>query len=367
MSYVKLFESILDSTVWQEDLHVKVVWITMLAMKDIDGVVHASIPGLAKRAGVTTPQCEEALAKFLGPDPYSRTKTNDGRRIAEVDGGWEVLNHDKYRDLLDADDQRAKAAERMRRYRERKRDVTVTPSDARDVTVRHADPDAEDQDLDLDLGSSRSPPEPPDPGAVVGAERDRVVVPTPVPPEVWAERDRIRGEIPNPGLPAELLNPPDPPPGTHAKFLRSTQVPHDPEAPRRRRKLITDAWNYAILAHNQLRVVEHIDEHVAEPWPIAPGGSYPPLVELEKRIDELIAGFGLEKAGVKIRNRVDVAATAARRDQTLKWFTPSRMWDAKPFAHDVELSPKQVETRAGPRAVPNPRPDPERRPSKKLG
>lgn len=143
MSYVKLFESILDSTVWLEDLHVKVVWITMLAMKDADGIVHASIPGLAKRAGVTLAQCEESLAKFLGPDPYSSSKEHEGRRVAEVDGGWRVLNHDKYRDQLDQDDQRAKAAERMRRYRERRTvgDVTVTPSDAGDVTVRHTDPD----------------------------------------------------------------------------------------------------------------------------------------------------------------------------------------------------------------------------------
>jgi hypothetical protein len=145
VSYVKLFESILESTVWQESLHVKVVWITMLAMKDRDGVVEASIPGLGRRAGVTTEQCEEAINKFLAPDKYSRTKEHDGRRIEAVDGGWYVLNHDKYREKLDEDDQRAKATERMRRLRERRKggDAGDVTRDAGDVTVRHADTEAD--------------------------------------------------------------------------------------------------------------------------------------------------------------------------------------------------------------------------------
>lgn len=79
-TYAKLFGSILDSTVWQESLPTKVVWITMLAMKDRDGYVGASVPGLASRAGVTIKECEEALKKFTSPDPYrGRGITKGGR------------------------------------------------------------------------------------------------------------------------------------------------------------------------------------------------------------------------------------------------------------------------------------------------
>lgn len=95
-SYTKLFGKLVYSTVWQEALHVKVVWITMLAIKDMNHVVQASIPGLAKLAGVTIPQCEESLARLMAPDPYSGTKENEGRRIKELDGGWLVLNGEKY-------------------------------------------------------------------------------------------------------------------------------------------------------------------------------------------------------------------------------------------------------------------------------
>ncbi len=132
--YTKLFSSILESTVWLETPPVKVVWITLLAMADRDGCVQASLPGLAKRAGVERGQCEQALALFLAPDPDSRTTSNEGRRIVAVDGGWRLLNYETYRERASAEESRTKAAERQRRYRERHgkslsvTGVTVTPS-----------------------------------------------------------------------------------------------------------------------------------------------------------------------------------------------------------------------------------------------
>jgi len=133
VGYTKLSCDIIHSSVWQTPLHVKVMWITMLAMSDKDGEVHASIPGIAKVADVTLEQCEDALTRFSSPDPYSRTKDFDGRRIEPTEDGWRLLNHEKYRNLMSANDIRSKAAERQRRFRERnKRYVTprVTESDA---------------------------------------------------------------------------------------------------------------------------------------------------------------------------------------------------------------------------------------------
>lgn len=121
MTYTKLFGSILDSTVWQEALEVKVVWITLLAMSDKNGEVDASVPGLAYRAGVTLAQCEEALKKFSSPDPHSRTKENEGRRIREKDGGWVLLNHGKYRAMLSKEDRREYQRIKQAEYRVKKR------------------------------------------------------------------------------------------------------------------------------------------------------------------------------------------------------------------------------------------------------
>lgn len=100
-SFTKLFSSITESTVWGESHATRIVWITMLAMADRRGRIAASIPGLANRARVTLEEAEHALGRFLAPDKYSRTPDNDGRRIEPIDGGWKLLNYEKYREMRD--------------------------------------------------------------------------------------------------------------------------------------------------------------------------------------------------------------------------------------------------------------------------
>ncbi len=120
-TWCKLFGSIVTSTIWQEDLPTKVVWITMLAMKDRDGVVHGSVPGLAKMAGVSIEECLRALEKFKGPDAYSRSQEWGGRRIKDVDGGWVILNHLKYRDEK-GDYRREYNRRKQAEYRQKKKE-----------------------------------------------------------------------------------------------------------------------------------------------------------------------------------------------------------------------------------------------------
>jgi hypothetical protein len=139
--YTKLFSSIITSTVWREPAHVKLVWITMLALSDRFGLVEASVPGLADMARVKREECEDALRVLSSPDPDSRTKDNDGRRIVEADGGWRLLNHAKYREKMGADERRQRNAEYMRDYRARKGVSKTTISHVRRVEHTEADPD----------------------------------------------------------------------------------------------------------------------------------------------------------------------------------------------------------------------------------
>ena len=118
--YTKLFGSILESTIWQEAAHIRLVWITMLALVDRTGVVNASVPGLAHRAGVSLKEVEEALEKFMEPDPYSRSSENEGRRIERVDGGWLILNYAKYRAKYSEEDRREYKRVKQAEYRARK-------------------------------------------------------------------------------------------------------------------------------------------------------------------------------------------------------------------------------------------------------
>lgn len=143
MQFTKLFNSILDSTIWQESKETKLIWVTMLAMSDKDGDIHASIPGLASRAGVSIEECEEALKCLLSPDKYSRTKDNEGRRIAEIDGGWVLLNHAKYRALLSAEERREYMRRKQQESRERRSSKTVNVGQSLSTLSTHTEAEAE--------------------------------------------------------------------------------------------------------------------------------------------------------------------------------------------------------------------------------
>ncbi len=101
LTFTKLFSSITESTVWCEPNHVRIMWITMLAMADRRGRVWGSVPGLANRARVSVEEARDAITRFLSPDPDSRTPDHEGRRVEPIDGGWRLLNHEKYRAIRD--------------------------------------------------------------------------------------------------------------------------------------------------------------------------------------------------------------------------------------------------------------------------
>ena len=126
--FTKLFSGLVHSTVWREEMHVKVVWITMLALADRHGHVLASMPGLADASRVTLEQCEDALARLSAPDKHSRTKEHEGRRIEVTDGGWALLNYVKYRNLRDDENRRQQVREAVSRHR------------AKVITVSHGKP-----------------------------------------------------------------------------------------------------------------------------------------------------------------------------------------------------------------------------------
>lgn len=149
--YVKLFGSILDSSIWSTDLATRVVWITMLTMADEYGIVYASVDGLANRARVSIPECRRALRILVSGDRNSRTKNDrgtkfEGRRVETVEGGWQVINYRKYRELRS----RKQIADAMRQARHRVKEATerdrhVTNVTSHDVTVEaEAEAEAEE-------------------------------------------------------------------------------------------------------------------------------------------------------------------------------------------------------------------------------
>lgn len=168
MAFVKLDCGILDSTIW-EDRDAREVFLTALLMAVPDelltpqpqldvrslkqtgwtvpagwyGFVAAAGTGIIKRAGLGHKNGFAALERLCEPEAGSRSPEYDGRRMARVSGGYVILNYIRYRE------RDYTAAERSRRYRERKQLLASrVESDAsrvasRNVTQAEADGEAE--------------------------------------------------------------------------------------------------------------------------------------------------------------------------------------------------------------------------------
>lgn len=122
--YTKLFNSILASTIWRASDTTRIVWITLLAMSDKDGICEGSIPGLADLAHVSVEDCETALAELAAPDTYSRTSEHEGRRIEPIDGvGWQLLNHAKYRMKMSEDERREYNRRKQAEHRAKEKEL----------------------------------------------------------------------------------------------------------------------------------------------------------------------------------------------------------------------------------------------------
>ena len=131
--YNKLFTKILDSSIWLESDSTRIVWITLLAAMDRDGIAtFSSVHNLARRANVTLQAALQAVEILEAPDPDSCSQECNGKRIERIDGGWLVINATNYRGIIHSEDVRKQTRIRVQKYRERQRaignacNVTVT-------------------------------------------------------------------------------------------------------------------------------------------------------------------------------------------------------------------------------------------------
>lgn len=110
--FAPLFSEITDSSVWEEPYHVRLLWLTMLAKKQSDHVVYGDTYRLRRWSNLRTmEEVDDALRILTSPDERRKGQEFDGRRIEKVDGGWKVLNGQKYEDLM------RKISERIRKAR----------------------------------------------------------------------------------------------------------------------------------------------------------------------------------------------------------------------------------------------------------
>jgi hypothetical protein len=155
--YSKLFTKILDSSIWMESDNVRLVWITMLAMKDEDGMVAlSSIHNVAHRARVSLEAAEEAIKVLESPDKINPNQPHEGRRIERIGNMWMVLNAKEYDAIARREQMKEKNREYVRLHREKKagkdnvRDCKVLKDNERKSKTLDIDIDT-DSEIDSDI------------------------------------------------------------------------------------------------------------------------------------------------------------------------------------------------------------------------
>ncbi len=129
MMYSKLFSSLVHSSLWCQPDHIRLLFITLLALSDRDGIIYGSRAGLERAACIDPDAClnRDPWKELMEPDSNSsdllRNPDNEGRRIEEIPGGFKIINYTYYRGLRDAEDRRIQNQEAQRRHRQK-----VSPS-----------------------------------------------------------------------------------------------------------------------------------------------------------------------------------------------------------------------------------------------
>lgn len=116
-TWTPLMDSIVDSSLWTEPYFVRVLFVTMMALKDKDFIVRRSAFAIAQRAHMTEAEVLKGLNILSSPDKRRlEPQAWDGRRLQKVEEGWLILNGRKYREIIGAQKRREYKAGKAREY-----------------------------------------------------------------------------------------------------------------------------------------------------------------------------------------------------------------------------------------------------------
>jgi len=156
MAYSKLFSSLVHSSLWGEQDHVRLLFITLLAVADRDGHCWGSRSGFERLAMLDPDASEERDPWFvlMSPDKDSsdrlRNPENEGRRIREIPGGFEIINYTYYRSLRNDDDRKE-----QNRVAQRKHRAKISRGQPPSAKVSRVKPRSSHADADADADNKK--------------------------------------------------------------------------------------------------------------------------------------------------------------------------------------------------------------------
>ena len=156
--YGKIFSSMYDGTL-RVDWKALVTFQQLIVLCDADGIIDMTTEAISGRTGIPIDIISYGLKHLAEPDPYSRTKDMDGRRICLLDTerpwGWFIVNHEKYKALVSSNTIREQNKLRKRKERDMSRPVTQ-----RHAMSRYTDTDTDTYtytDTNKDIDSNPRP------------------------------------------------------------------------------------------------------------------------------------------------------------------------------------------------------------------
>jgi hypothetical protein len=118
--YGKIFEQIYDGTL-VSNWKALITFQQMIVLCDDCGVIDKTPQAISGRTGIPIDIIEEGIAYLEKDDPYSRTSTENGKRIVRLDDhrpwGWKIVNHAIYRKMASYEDKKKADRERIARKR----------------------------------------------------------------------------------------------------------------------------------------------------------------------------------------------------------------------------------------------------------
>ncbi len=137
-SFTPLWNGLVDSSIWEEPDHVFRVFMAMLSLKDANHQVTMDGYKLAKRIHMPVDKVEDALKILESPDRRRPDQEFEGRRIKKVEGVWEILNGEFYRQMVSEEMRKARNRRSQAAWRDRQK-LKSKPLPGETASIKLAD------------------------------------------------------------------------------------------------------------------------------------------------------------------------------------------------------------------------------------
>lgn len=155
--FAKLYSNITDSTLMDQPINVRYVFMMLLAIADREGYVASTPKAAAARLSMDQNEFDEAIAILSAPDPNSNFPDHEGRRLIPSDRGrgWRITTYQHYSAIRNEEHKRQYMREYMRNYRAKcktskeRKDLTIY-GDVTSLALLEEDADATETRPDID-------------------------------------------------------------------------------------------------------------------------------------------------------------------------------------------------------------------------